>query len=55
MSKGKASLVVTGFIDLSASHTDASSFLNNYYTTASATNFKDGSISGRQMTQAILI
>ena len=44
--KGRASLAVTGFIGLSASHSDAASFLRSYDSTASGSDFKDGSIGG---------
>jgi hypothetical protein len=47
-SKGNALLGVIGFIDLSASHTDATSFISSYYTKTRGANFKDGSISGGQ-------
>ncbi|UNI22942.1 Tripeptidyl-peptidase I [Purpureocillium takamizusanense] len=44
--KGRASLAVTGFIGLSASHSDAASFLSSYDSAASGSDFKDGSIGG---------
>ncbi|OAA58273.1 family S53 protease-like protein [Cordyceps fumosorosea ARSEF 2679] len=47
-SKGKASLAVTGFIGYSASHSDASSFLSQYDSGNSGSNFKDGSVGGAQ-------
>lgn len=46
--KGRASLAVTGFIGFSASHRDAASFLNQYDSSASGSDFKDRSISGAQ-------
>lgn len=45
---GRAGLAVTGLIGYSASHTDASRFLNQYDSGNSGSNFKDGSIGGAQ-------
>jgi tripeptidyl-peptidase-1 len=47
-SQGKASLAVTGFIDYSASHRDAATFISEYDPSSSGADFKDGSISGAQ-------
>ena len=47
-SSGKASMGVTGFIGLYASHSDLSQFLSNYYNNASGADFNDISISGGQ-------
>lgn len=44
--KGKAYLGVTGLTDCSASHRDASDFLNQVYPRANGTDFYDVSISG---------
>ncbi|KAK2608358.1 hypothetical protein QQS21_003043 [Conoideocrella luteorostrata] len=45
-SKGKAGLAVTGFIEYSASHSDASLYLQRFQSNAGNTNFQDVSIAG---------
>lgn len=47
-SSGKATMGVTGFIGLYASHSDMSQFLNNYFDNASGSDFDDISIGGGQ-------
>lgn len=47
-SSGKATMGVTGFIGLYASHNDLSRFINNYYDRASGADFDDISIGGGQ-------